>query len=348
MTETDQTRVITQEDVARRAGVSRSIVSYVINNGPRKVSDDTRARVLEAIRELGYRPNKHARILSGANGLIAEKALGLVLAGDYMFKRPYYGNLLASIHERAHERGCHIRFIRVCEDFANPALLNELIHPDEIGGIILIGLDQVLVTEEDRALVKDIIQRVDRVVCIEWEWPGVPSIRFDRQKAALQATTHLLEQGCTRVAYIGPDDDRVTGYRQALWQSGLSLGDEYIDFAAEVNHGFDAMLRLIDAGVEVDGVCAGSDEVALGILSGLHGQQRRVPEDVAVASIDNLDIAAYIVPALTSVDVPRQAIGFHAVDTLIADRSLGGMSSFSVTLPTQLVVRDSSVRHVRK
>lgn len=344
MTETEQNRTITQEDVANRAGVSRSIVSYVINDGPRKVSKETRTRVLDAIRDLGYRPNKHARILSGANGLNAEKALGLVLAGDYMFKRPYYGSLLASIHERAHERGCHIRFIRLCEDFANPALLNELIHPDEIGGIILVGLDQVLLTDEDHALVEDIIQRVDRVVCVEWEWPGVPSIRFDRQKAALQATTHLLEQGCTRVAYIGPEDDRVTGYRQALWQSGLSLSETYIRFAAEANHGFDAMIGLIDAGIEVDAVCAGSDEVALGVLSGLHRKQQRAPEDVAVAGIDNLDMAAYIVPALTSVDVPRQALGFHAVDTLIADRSPGEMSAFSITLPTQLVVRDSSVR----
>lgn len=343
--ENDHSRTITQEDVARRARVSRSIVSYVINNGPRKVSDETRARVLDAIRDLGYRPNKHARILSSANGLVAEKSLGLVLAGDYMFKRPYYGSLLASIHERAHERGCHIRFIRLYEDFTNPALLNELIHPDEIGGIVLIGLDQVLFTDEDRALVTDIIQRVDRVVCVEWEWPGVPSIRFDRQKAALQATTHLLEQGSARVAYIGPDDERLTGYRQALWQAGLALSDTYAAFAAETSHGFDAMARLIDAGVDVDAVCAGSDEVALGVLSCLQRHGRRVPDDVAVVGIDNLDMAAYIVPALTSVDTPREAIGFHAVDALIADRSPGGMSAFAVTLPTQLIVRDSSVRH---
>ncbi|MFN8371392.1 MAG: hypothetical protein U0694_00730 [Anaerolineae bacterium] len=79
---------------------------------------------------------------------IAEKYLGIILAGDYMFMRPYYGNILASMHEFAHERDCHIRFIRVFDDFSNPALFNELIHPNEISGVILVGLDQVLRSDE--------------------------------------------------------------------------------------------------------------------------------------------------------------------------------------------------------
>ncbi len=98
-------RIVTQEDVARRAGVSRSIVSYVINNGPRKVSAETRDRVLAAIKELGYRPNKHAQLLSSTDDTLAEKYIGIILAGNYMFRRPYYGSILASFHE-------HVRFRR--------------------------------------------------------------------------------------------------------------------------------------------------------------------------------------------------------------------------------------------
>src|SRR6202171_537708 len=90
-------KIITQDDVARRAGVSRSIVSYVINNGPRNVSADTRSRVLTAIQELGYRPNKHAQILSSIDDDVASKCIGIILAGNYMFKRPSYGSLLAGI-----------------------------------------------------------------------------------------------------------------------------------------------------------------------------------------------------------------------------------------------------------
>src|SRR5690606_10424427 len=150
---------VTQDDVARRAGVSRAMVSYVINNGPRKVSEETRTRVLEAIKELGYRPNKHAQMLSGSDFAAAGKYIGIVLAGHYMFRRPYYGAILASIHEYAHQHNSHIRFIRVFDDFNNPALFNELIHPNEISGVILIGLDQVLKASGDSALIDQIVER---------------------------------------------------------------------------------------------------------------------------------------------------------------------------------------------
>jgi len=338
----DSGKTITQEDVAQRAGVSRSIVSYVINNGPRKVSDDTRNRVLEAIRDLGYRPNKHAQMLSGSDALVAEKSLGIILASDHMFKRPYYGSLLASMHEYVHESGCHIRFIRLFEDFCNPALLNELIHPDEIGGLILVGLDQVQETDEDRDLIRDIVRRVDRAVCVEWEWPGVPSVQFDRQKAAAQATQHLLDNGRTRIAYIGPDDGRLAGYHQTLRNAGLDVGEGYAPFGVDVHLGYERCEQILQAGLPLDAICAGTDEVAVGVLSCLHRHGLRVPEDIAVASIDNLDLAAYTIPTLTSVDVPKIEIGFHAVDILLSDRPRGGASAFAITLPTQLVVRESS------
>src|SRR5262245_50833452 len=130
-------RAITQDDVAERAGVSRSIVSYVINNGPRKVSEETRQRVLAAIQELGYRPNKHAQMPSATEEAFAEKSIGIILASNFMFKRPYYGSILASMHQYAHEKGWHIRFIRLFDEFSDPTLFNELIDPNEISGVIL-------------------------------------------------------------------------------------------------------------------------------------------------------------------------------------------------------------------
>src|ERR1700694_1103622 len=122
MPDTLNHKIITQDDVARRAGVTRSIVSYVINDGPRKVATPTRNRVLEAIKELGYRPNKHAQILSSVYDNPAGNYIGIVLASNIMFKRPFYGSILASIHEHAHEIGWHVRFIRVSDDFCDPAL----------------------------------------------------------------------------------------------------------------------------------------------------------------------------------------------------------------------------------
>jgi LacI family transcriptional regulator len=338
-------KTITQDDVARHAGVSRSIVSYVINNGPRKVSEATRNRVLAAIKELGYRPNKHAQMLSSTDDQTAEKYIGIILAGKHIFKRPYYGAILDSIHEHAHERDWHIRFIRVFDDFSNPALFNELIHPNEIRGVILLGLDQVLKTTDDKALIEEIIQRVDRVVCVDWEWPGVPSVHFDLHNAAYLATHHLLDSQRDRIAYIGPNDKRVSGYQQARWEKHLSHDVRLIYQGNDAKSGYESCEHLIRSGLPVDAICAGTDEVAIGVLNCLYRNGFRVPHDIAIASIDNIDISGFMIPSLTTIDVPKHEIGLHAIDILVSDDVWKGSSAFAITVSTHLIVRESTSNH---
>jgi LacI family transcriptional regulator len=338
----ETSKAVTQDDVAHHAGVSRSIVSYVINNGPRKVSDETRTRVLAAIKELGYRPNKHAQMLSATEDTFAEKYIGIILAANFMFKRPYYGSIIASMHEYAHEKDWHIRFIRVFDDFSNPALFNELIHPNEISGVILVSLDQVIKTAEDEALIAQIAQRVERVVCVEWEWPGLPSIQFDRQKAAYQATQHLLATGRTRVAYIGPEDQRIQGYFQALWEAGYTPDPHLRAVAIDSVEGSQCCEQILQTGLPFDAICCGADEVAVGVLHCLQKHGLRVPHDVAVTGIDNLDFSAFTIPALTTVNIPKHDIGFHAIETIVSNYPRGN-SAFAINVPTQLIIRDSSV-----
>lgn len=342
MPDNDRPRIVTQEDVARHAGVSRSIVSYVINKGPRSVSEETRQRVLEAIRVLGYRPNKHAQLLSSTADVVAEKYIGIIIAAEYMFQRPYYGHILASIHEHAHQRDLHIRFIRVFDDFNDPALFNELIHPNEIGGAILLGLDQVLTTKDERGLIEQIIDRVAQVVCVEWEWAGVPSVQFDRQNAAYQATRHLLDIGRKKIAYIGPEDRRLQGYHQALWEQRQETDERLVHFAVAPEWGYACCSDLLRSGAPVDAICTGTDEVAIGVLKCLHEHGLRVPQDVAVASIDNLDISAYLIPSLTTVDIPKSEIGQQAVNTLLTKQANGSGGAVNITVRTQLIVRDST------
>ncbi len=143
-TEQGQKKQVTQADVARLAQVSRSIISYVINNGPRSVSQETRDRVLDAIQKLDYRPNKHAQMLMQEKwDSVAANQLGVIISSVTMFKRPYYGEILAGLHEEAHRRNHHIRFIRLFEALRNPALLNQIVHKHEVSGLVLLALDQV-------------------------------------------------------------------------------------------------------------------------------------------------------------------------------------------------------------
>ena len=115
---------VTQKDIARRAGVSSTVVSYVINEGPRAVAEETRQRVLQAIEELGYRPNKHAQRLKSKTEQ-AKRQLGIIIGGgSEILKRPYYGDILSGIYDEAYRQGQRIRFIHFFEELHDPILFN--------------------------------------------------------------------------------------------------------------------------------------------------------------------------------------------------------------------------------
>jgi LacI family transcriptional regulator len=342
-TQSKQNSQVTQADVARKAGVSRSIVSYVINDGPRSVSPETRERVLKAIEELGYRPNKHAQMLMRQQeNSVTEKYFGIVLADVEMFRRPYYGSILASIHEHAHTQNGHIRFMRVFRDLKNPLLLNELIHPDEISGLILLGVDQVLSAEEDYLLLEQILSRIDNAVTVEWRWNGVPSIQFDRQEAGYKAASHLIGLGHTRLAYIGQSDTRLKGFQQALWENNLSVEPELVlSDAEDAQKGYERCLKIMQMPNLPTAFMAGSDEVAFGVLKGLHDHGMQVPEQIALVSIDDIDLSAFVSPGLTTVHVPKEDMGFYAVQVLVNFSAQPDTPPAAIILPTDLTIRES-------
>ena len=334
---------VTQADVAQKAGVSRSIVSYVINNGPRSVSPETRERVLHAIEELGYRPNKHAqRLMRQQDESVSDRYFGIVMAEVKMFRRPYYGGILAGIHEHAHAQQSHIRFVRMFRDLKNPVLFNELIHPDEVSGLILLGVDQAITSDEDRHLLDQIFSRIDNAVTVEWSWDGVPSIQFDRQEAGYKATSHLVGLGHTHFAYVGQSDKRLAGFQQALWEAGLPIDLDRV--ASEANNaqtGYEGLMRVMQHSGSPTAFVAGSDEVAFGVLKGLHDHHVKVPDQVALVSIDDIKLSKFASPALTTVHVPKEDMGFHAVQVLVNYRAQPNIPPASIILPTTLVIRES-------
>ncbi len=122
-------REITQKDVAIKAGVSRSVVSYVINNGPRDVSEETRQAVLSAIHETGYRPNKHAQRLKMGDAQTS-RALGIIAGGQSfnVLERPYYNIIIAGLFEEAHKLGQDVRFFSFFDALLDPVFFNKYIN----------------------------------------------------------------------------------------------------------------------------------------------------------------------------------------------------------------------------
>ena len=327
---------VTQNDVAREAGVTRSMVSYVINGTEgRSVAPETRQRILEVIDRLGYRPNKAAQVLQHGEVAFASKRIGVVLRDPDTFRRPYYAEILAGIHTAAHENNYKITFIRFFEEFKDPVLFNELIHEEEIGGLILIATDQCIKGAEDTRLVQRMKERIKKIVCVDWKFDGLSSVIFDRRDAAKKAASYVIQKGCTDISYIGELDNRVDGIEDVLVSKCQVYG------AFDMAGGYEAVAEIQKSGHLPRAIVCGSDEVAYGVLCHLNELKVSVPAQVAVISIDDLETSSYITPPLTSISVPKTEMGRQAVELIVSGKAGQDTAANEIALPTKLVERAS-------
>ncbi len=343
---------VTQADVARRAGVSRAVVSYVVNNGPRVVSEELRRRVLQAIEELGYRPNKYAQGLKLSRAKQARGQIGIIMGGDSdILRRPYFSAMLAALYREIHQRGRQIRLVTFFDELNDPVFFNKNIHPEEISGLILFTPYKVLKMPQADALLRRIIDRIDNIVCLETVIADLPAVIFDRAAAARTVVQHLIGLGHQRIGFAGFPDERLDGYRQALLQHGLNYQARLVQSQAEYNwpeEGYAAVGRLMALDQPPTAIFAVSDEVALGALAALHDHGLRVPEDVAIGSIDDLGFARMVRPALTTVHVPIESFATYALRMLETHEHYPNSHPASVVLPTELIVRESCGARLRQ
>lgn len=338
-------KIITQDDVARQAGVSRGLVSYVINNGPREVSPETRQRVLAAIQELGYRPNKHAQRLR-RGGMPARKSLGIVAGGQSfnVLERPYYNIILAGLFEEAHRLGMEIRFFCFFDALMDPVFFNKNIHRDEISSLVLILPAMITDNPEYASLLDLIAERVDNVVCLEEPIKGWPTVIFDRAMAARQAVEHLINLGHERIAFLAIPDARLAGYKQTLMDHNLPYEENLVftpDSANILLSAYDKTERILQLNPRPTAIFAANDESAISAIAALSDHGIRVPEDMAIVSIDNIGISELIRPSLTTVDVPKKQMAAYAMQILLLHEQMKGQQSASIVLPTELIIRES-------
>lgn len=345
MSNSEKKHIVTQNDVAQEAGVTRSMVSYVISGtAERSVAPETRRRILDAIEKLGYRPNKAAQALQQGDVAFASKKIGVVLCNADVFRRPYYAEILSGIHTAAYEHKYQVAFIRFFEELRDPVLFNELIHPEEIGGLILVSIDQVLKTDDDYKILSTIRERIQKIVCVDWKCEGLTNILFDRQEAAYKASEYLFHQGYNDIGYIGENDERVLGVRQSLLERGIftSEKDFYLVQAFNMTGGYDGVRELLKTRSLPRAVVCGSDEVAIGVMSCLNERKISIPEQVAVISIDNIETASYTTPPLTTINVQKTAMGARAVEAIVGSRDKKiAFEPVNIFLPTSIVVRKS-------
>ena len=341
---------VTRNDVAKAAGVTRSMVSYVINgDSGHSVAPETREKILRVIDELGYRPNKAAQALQLGDVAFASKNIGVVLPDSSLFMRPYYTEIISGIYTAAHENNYNVKFIRFFDELKDPVLFNELIHPESIGSLILLAVNQAIKSSEDEKILTKTRNLIKKTVCVEWKTEGLTSVLFDRQEAAKKATEYLIKKGFSEIAYIGENDERVFGVQQALLQHNLNAVQRYFYLAEgfDMQTGYDGMKSILQKneggreGIFPRALVCGSDEVAAGAMCYLNENGIKIPEQVAIISIDNIELAAYTNPPLTTINVQKKAMGFRAVEMIINDSVGQGDKAVCITLPTDIVERKS-------
>ena len=318
--------------------MSFQTTSKVLNGGG-SVSGLTRARILQAASDLGYVPNLQARSLviqrTQTVGVItsdfSDRNLSRILAGaEQEARRQDFGVIVSSVE--AEGSGT---------EYALPAMMER-----RVDGILLAAPRM-----EDEAALEHVLDRALPTVSVHpVPGGGVTTVGSDDEEIGLIATRHLLELGRRVIgSLIGArgqqtTEARMRGYRKALDEARLAFDADLVEEAGwDIAGGEVATRRLVEQRPGLHAIFAQNDLMAMGALSALREAGRKVPEDCAVVGCDDIDMAPYTIPPLTTVHVPFYETGAEAMRLLLGMVSDGAIGERKVVLPVHLIVRGSTV-----
>lgn len=331
-------RGVRLEDLARLADVSVATVSRALNDSP-AVNEETKRRIWRIAREHNYsfRPHMPA-ILTGSNATIAV-VIPTPQGRRGGFNDPFFLELIGGITEAARETDCDIIISHIAPRGYDD--LSALMASSRAEGVIFLG--QSFLHERFNRLA----ETENRFVVWGAELPGQRycSIGSDNIRGGRRATAHLARLGRKRIAFFGDTEapeamQRYSGYLEALDAAGLEADPVLVmPVHFEVESAENAVERLIAQGVAFDAIFAASDLIALGAIRGLNRRGLDVPGDVSVVGYDDIQLARYIRPALTTISQDMAKAGRLLVARLMS--STAGQEIRSERLPTELIVRES-------
>lgn len=324
------TRGATRDDVARLAGVSSAVVSYVVNNGPRPVAEATRARVLDAIDKLGYRPNAAARsLIMGRSDLV-----GLIVPD---VRNPYFAALAQAVEVEARAAG--VNLVLAQGSTGHLAALMESLSGHLVAGIITAAVPE-------GAALEVVLRNKITMVRLSLVPPDVDitSVLPDFYGGARAAVSHLVEvHGHRRIALVSgsdsPTDHRVLDDRERAWRDVLAASGLPTDAIVRVNWsltaGRAAAAKLLEDFPDCTAVFTMSDQQGIGLIAGLHELGKSIPGDIAITSFDGSPEAEFTYPPLTTASVPMAAMAKAAVKQLLHPGERGQVFA------TELILRRS-------
>lgn len=333
---------VTSLDVAKRAGVSRTTVSFVLNNVEgTQISEETKKRVIDVARDLGYVPDAAAQALASGRS----KTVGLLLArrSQVIASDMYLTQVMEVLVHELSRSGMRL-LLEVEEDYQNPESYLKLVRSNSIDGVLYSGP-----MVEDAALSLLVERGIPTVLMGRLPDMPYPSVDVDNRAAAELAVNHLIQLGHSQIACItnaGPAyaaaAGRLQGYRDALARKGIAYGDDLVRFGDfDPESGYRQMSALLDGRRHFSAIFVASDMVALGAMAAIRDHGLSVPGDIALVSFDDVPVARYVEPSLTTIQLPMADLARCACAMLVGLIDGIPPRQPNLLLDARLVVRQS-------
>ena len=324
------------KDIARMANVSHSTVSRALQGSP-LINPETAARIRRLAEESGYRASAVARSLVTRH----TQTIGTVVT---TIADPFAAGVVSGIEDAANDHGFSVFLVNSNADPEREVRAVRSLEERRVDGIIV-------TSSRAGAVYTSMIQKLRVPIVLlnnQHASEFVQSVMIDNTKASVEATAHLLGLGHRRIAYIGDrfggqsDTERFAGYRQALDSADVPFRPEFVVHGdGKPEGGMGAVTQLLALNEHPTAIFCYNDMTALGALRELRAHHLRVPEDISLVGFDDLYIAQYTEPPLTTIGQPMRQMGRMAMETLLQLLE-GSNSAHSIKVPGKLVVREST------
>ncbi|SES07379.1 LacI family DNA-binding transcriptional regulator [Salipaludibacillus aurantiacus] len=304
---------VTIADVAKHSKVSKSTVSQYLNQRYEYMGEETKARIQDAIKQLGYRPNIVARSLKQKS----TTTIGVIVAN---ILHAFSTQVIRAIEDVCHDYDFHTIVCNADDDPEKEKKYIEMLHAKQVDGIILFptgGNIELLRTMKDNHFPLVLMDRlIDNV--------ELPSVLLDNEKASSLAVEHFVEKGYSRLGImttsiipnVTPRIKRVEGFKKTLKQLNLPVNDNYIK-SLDLKHFEQALEDMLSLEEPPEAILAGNDLALMEMLTFIKKKKLRIPEDVALIGIDEVSFASFYNPSLTTVAQPAFKMGKKAAELLL-------------------------------
>lgn len=336
-----KTKKTTIKDIAGALGYSVSTVSRALTNSW-DVSKETRELVLRKAEEMNYRPNTMAR------SLVTRKSRTIAMIVPDLFRSTYFTTLARHIQEKIIDNGYQLILLQSNESPEEERrILKGLMNYNIDGMIISTSTD----SEYNKETYEEIIREGIALVFVSriCQTVRAPKIVTDNIAMAEEIVNHLISEGCRRIAFFsGPDGviastEREEGYRKALENNGIGFEEDLVVASGlSQENGYDSACAMLDEGVLPDAIFAFNDNVAFGVMKALKERHIPIPVQIAVAGFSNSFASTIIEPSLTTSDPPLKEMGYAAVEQIFKQLEGFEPTNETITIPSELIIRDSS------